>query len=136
MPLNRIVASCLALSLMAGPAFAQRPRGGFDESPPPPPNTPYQGPQGFSFQGDQLPPSHDRKYLGTQDPRYSQTVQQQQQQAAERPGGGCLRYGVVGAAGGHLAGHGVVGALAGCAVGSYVRHRDNARIRQQQPAPQ
>ena len=130
---SRFTAAVCLAALLATPALAQR--NGFDQAAPTPPNATYQGPQGFSFQGDQLPPSHDRKYLGTQDPRYSQTVQQQQQ-AAERPGGGCLRYGAVGAAGGHLAGHGVVGALAGCAVGSYVRHRDNARIRQQQPAPQ
>ena len=123
---------CLA-GLLATPALAQR--NGFDEPAPTPPNATYQGPQGFSFQGDELPPSHDRKYIGTPDPRYSQTVQQQQQEA-QRPGGGCLRYGAVGAAGGHLAGHGVLGALAGCAVGSIVRHRDNERIRAQQQAPQ
>ena len=85
MPLNRIVASCLALSLMAGPAFAQRPRGGFDESPPPPPNTPYQGPQGFSFQGDQLPSSHDRPFVGQYNDRYSGTYRQQQAQAQAAP---------------------------------------------------
>lgn len=127
-------AAALCLSVViATPALAQR--NGFDNGAPTPPNATYQGPQGFSFQGDQLPPSHDRKYLGTQDPRYSQTSQQQQE-AAQRPGGGCLRYGAVGAAGGHLAGHGVMGALAGCAVGSIVRHRDNARIREGQQAPQ
>ncbi len=125
----------LALGLAASPAFAQRGRAQnpYDDAAPPPPNTTYQGPQGFSFQGDELPPSYDRKFVGRPDSRYSQTYQQQQA-AAEKPGGGCLRYGAAGALGGHLAGHGVAGALAGCAVGSYVKHRDKARIRAEQNA--
>ena len=36
--------------------------------------------------------------------------------------GGCLKYGAVGAVGGHLAHHGVAGAVGGCAVGMYKRH--------------
>ena len=36
--------------------------------------------------------------------------------------GGCLKYGAVGAVGGHLAHHGVLGAAGGCAVGMYKRH--------------
>ncbi len=36
--------------------------------------------------------------------------------------GGCLKYGAVGAVGGHLAHHGVLGAAGGCAVGMYRRH--------------
>ncbi len=36
--------------------------------------------------------------------------------------GGCLKYGAVGAVGGHLAHHGVLGAAGGCAVGAYKRH--------------
>ena len=36
--------------------------------------------------------------------------------------GGCLKYGAVGAVGGHVAGHGVLGAAAGCATGMYKRH--------------
>ncbi len=131
-PSRFLTVSCLAAGLVAGIAApGQAQRRGFDDQPAPvAPNTTYQGPQGFSFQGDELPPSHDRKYLGNNDPRYAQTTQQQQAEA-QKSGGGCLRYGAVGAAGGHLAGHGVMGALAGCAVGSYVKHRDNARIRAQ-----
>ena len=37
--------------------------------------------------------------------------------------GGCLKYGAVGAVGGHVAGHhAVLGAAGGCAVGMYRRH--------------
>ena len=120
--------------ISAGPALAQM-RGGFDDMPTGPGK---QGPtsQAFSFSGDELKPSYDRKYLGNQDPRYTGTLEQQKEEArqaeSQKPGGGCLRYGAVGAAGGHLAGHSVVGALAGCAVGSYVRHREKAAIRTQQ----
>lgn len=85
----------------------------------------------FSFQGDQIQPMPDQRQISPRDPRYSQTFQQQQNGEIPKPGGGCLRYGAVGAAGGHLAGHGVLGALAGCATGAYVRHRDKARIRDQ-----
>ena len=85
----------------------------------------------FSFQGDQIQPMPDQRQISQRDPRYSQTYQQPQSGEIPKPGGGCLRYGAVGAAGGHLAGHGVLGALAGCATGAYVRHRDKARIRDQ-----
>ncbi len=37
--------------------------------------------------------------------------------------GGCLKYGAVGAVGGHLAHHGVLGAAGGCVTGMVVRHR-------------
>ena len=37
--------------------------------------------------------------------------------------GGCLKYGAVGAVGGHLAHHGVLGAAGGCAVGMWKRHK-------------
>ena len=52
--------------------------------------------------------------------------------------GGCLKYGAVGAVGGHLAHHGVVGAAGGCAVGMYKRHkyrkaqREKARLYDQE----
>ena len=49
--------------------------------------------------------------------------------------GGCLKYGAVGAVGGHLAGHGVLGALGGCAAGMYRRHlyrKDQREAAQQQ----
>lgn len=85
----------------------------------------------FSFQGDQIQPMPDQRRINPNDPRYAQTYQQQQNGEIPKPGGGCLRYGAVGAAGGHLAGHGVMGALAGCATGMYVRHRDKARIQDQ-----
>jgi hypothetical protein len=85
----------------------------------------------FSFQGDQIQPMPDQRQINPRDQRYSQTYQQQQTGEIPKPGGGCLRYGAVGAAGGHLAGHGVMGALAGCATGMYVRNRDKARIQQQ-----
>lgn len=85
--------------------------------------------QGFNTD-DTLPPTHDQRYYGHYDPRYSETFRQQQAEPP-RPGGGCLRYGAVGAAGGHLAGHGVLGAVAGCAVGHFVRRRDQDRIDQQ-----
>ncbi len=56
--------------------------------------------------------------------------------------GGCLKYGAVGAVGGHLAHHGVAGAMGGCAVGMYKRHeyrkqqREAARQQEAQPQPQ
>ncbi len=101
----------------------------------------YQGPpptadQGFSFQGDQIQPMPDDRTRAKVDPRYSQTRQQQATGEIPKPGGGCLRYGAVGAAGGHLAGHGVLGALAGCVTGTVVRRRDEARIRAQQTGQQ
>ncbi len=43
--------------------------------------------------------------------------------AAHAEPGGCLKYGAVGAVGGHLAHHhAVLGAAGGCAVGMYKRH--------------
>ena len=44
--------------------------------------------------------------------------------------GGCLKYGTVGAVGGHLAHHGVLGALGGCVSGMYVRHEYRKEARQ------
>ena len=86
----------------------------------------------FTFQGDQIQPFPDQPQKGvSRDPRYSQTAQQQQTGEIPKPGGGCLKYGAVGAVGGHLAGHGVVGALAGCVTGAYMKHRDKARIAEQ-----
>jgi len=101
----------------------------------------YKGPpptadRGFSFQGDQIQPMPDDRTRTTSDPRYSQTQQQQTTGEIPKPGGGCLRYGAVGAAGGHLAGHGILGALAGCVAGTVVRRRGEARIRAQQAGQQ
>lgn len=44
--------------------------------------------------------------------------------------GGCLKYGAVGAVGGHVVHHGVLGALGGCASGMYVRHEYRKEARQ------
>ena len=44
--------------------------------------------------------------------------------------GGCLKYGAVGAVGGHVAHHGVLGAMGGCATGMYVRHKYRKEARQ------
>ncbi len=44
--------------------------------------------------------------------------------------GGCLKYGAVGAVGGHLAHHGVVGAAGGCAVGMWKRHQYRKSVRE------
>lgn len=123
----KMIAAAAALCLTAGAANAQGYR--------------YQGTaptadQGFSFQGDQIQPMPDTRSRATQDSRYSQTQQQQQTGELPKPGGGCLRYGAVGAAGGHLAGHGVLGALAGCVAGTVVKRRDEARIRAQQTGGQ
>jgi hypothetical protein len=42
---------------------------------------------------------------------------------AQAEPGGCLKYGAVGAVGGHVAGHhAVLGAAGGCALGMYKRH--------------
>ena len=55
--------------------------------------------------------------------------------------GGCLKYGAVGAVGGHLAHHGVLGAAGGCAAGMWKRHeyrkdlRDKARAYDQDRRP-
>ncbi len=114
-PLN--VAAALCLTVSAASAQGYRYQG-----------APPTADQGFSFQGDQIQPMPDSRNRVTQDPRYSQTQQQQRTGEIPKPGGGCLRYGAVGAAGGHLAGHGVLGALAGCVAGRVVRSRDQARI--------
>ena len=53
--------------------------------------------------------------------------------AAAEPGG-CLKYGAVGAVGGHLAHHGVLGAAGGCATGMIVRHRYRKQQREQAAA--
>ena len=50
--------------------------------------------------------------------------------AARAEPGGCLKYGAVGAVGGHLAHHGVLGAAGGCAVGMYKRHKYRKTQRQ------
>jgi hypothetical protein len=44
--------------------------------------------------------------------------------------GGCLKYGAVGAVGGHVAHHGVLGAAGGCATGMYVRHKYRKEAKQ------
>jgi hypothetical protein len=41
---------------------------------------------------------------------------------AQAEPGGCLKYGAMGAVGGHLVHHGVLGAAGGCAAGMYKRH--------------
>ncbi len=51
--------------------------------------------------------------------------------AAAEPGG-CLKYGAVGAVGGHVVHHGVLGAAGGCVTGMVVRH--NYRKQQRQEA--
>lgn len=44
--------------------------------------------------------------------------------------GGCLKYGAVGAVGGHIAGHhSVLGAIGGCVTGMYVRHKYRKNLR-------
>ena len=43
--------------------------------------------------------------------------------------GGCLKYGVVGAVGGHVAHYGVLGAAGGCVSGMYVRHEHRKEAR-------
>jgi hypothetical protein len=44
--------------------------------------------------------------------------------------GGCVKYGTVGAIGGHVAHHGVLGALGGCVTGMYVRHEHRKEARE------
>ncbi|MBB2174692.1 hypothetical protein HLH21_01980 [Gluconacetobacter johannae] len=44
--------------------------------------------------------------------------------------GGCLKYGAVGAVGGHLAHHGVLGAAGGCVAGMYTRHEYRKGLRE------
>ncbi len=55
---------------------------------------------------------------------------------AQAEPGGCLKYGAVGAVGGHLAGHhAVLGAAGGCAVGMYKRHEYKKHRRQEMQSP-
>jgi hypothetical protein len=55
---------------------------------------------------------------------------------AQAEPGGCLKYGAVGAVGGHLAGHhAVLGAAGGCAVGMYKRHEYKKHHRQELQSP-
>ena len=42
---------------------------------------------------------------------------------ADAEPGGCLKYGAVGAVGGHVVHHGVLGAAGGCVTGMVVRHK-------------
>jgi len=56
------------------------------------------------------------------------------QSPANAEAGGCLKYGAVGAVGGHLAGHGVVGALAGCGAGMWTRHEARKHAADEQAA--
>lgn len=45
--------------------------------------------------------------------------------------GGCLKYGAVGAVGGHVANHhAVLGAVGGCAAGMYTRHEYRKGLRE------
>lgn len=121
----------LIVLILANPALAQirtAPNPFADEAPPPTTRAAKDA-SPFSFDGDTLPPSYDRKPPGF-DERYSETYRQQQA-AAQKAGGGCLKYGAAGAVAGHFAGHTWLGALAGCATGAAVRHRDKARIEQQ-----
>jgi len=118
----KLLATAAALCLTVSAANAQGYR--YQGAPP-------TADQGFSFQGDQIQPMPDTRSRVTNYPRYSGTQQQQATGEIPKPGGGCLRYGAVGAAGGHLAGHGVLGAVAGCVTGMAVRNRDRARIDQQ-----
>lgn len=55
---------------------------------------------------------------------------------AQAEPGGCLKYGAVGAVGGHVAGHhAMLGAAGGCAVGMYKRHEYRKHKRQELQAP-
>ena len=49
--------------------------------------------------------------------------------AGQAEPGGCLKYGAVGAVGGHLAHHGVLGAAGGCAAGMWKRHEYRKDVR-------
>ena len=49
--------------------------------------------------------------------------------------GGCLKYGIAGAAAGHMVHHGVKGFFAGCAAGMYRRHLYNKQMREQKAMP-
>ena len=48
---------------------------------------------------------------------------------AQAAPGGCLKYGLAGAAAGHVVHHGVRGFAAGCAAGMYRRHLYNRQMR-------
>jgi hypothetical protein len=52
--------------------------------------------------------------------------------AARAEPGGCLKYGAVGAVGGHLMHHGVLGAAGGCAAGMYKRHEYRKHLKEMQ----
>ena len=55
---------------------------------------------------------------------------------AQAEPGGCLKYGAVGAVGGHLAHHhAVLGAAGGCAVGMYKRHEYKKHLHEQAQSP-
>lgn len=124
-----LLAAFAATCLSASVAGAQTTRSpGYNQGGAQPTTGQSSSSEPFAFQGDQIQPMPDQRRIDPRDPRYTQTYQQQQNGEIPKPGGGCLRYGAVGAAGGHLAGHGVLGAIAGCATGAYVRHRDKARI--------
>ena len=132
MPTKLYIAVCAALCLNVSGAGAQTTRSpGYNQGNAPSAAGPAASGEPFAFQGDQIRPMPDQRRIDPRDSRYTQSYQQQQSGEAPKPGGGCLRYGAVGAAGGHLAGHGVLGAIAGCATGAYVRHRDKARIADQ-----
>lgn len=49
--------------------------------------------------------------------------------------GGCLKYGIAGAAAGHMVHHGVKGFFAGCAAGMYRRHLYNKEMREHKAMP-
>ena len=120
----RSVAALLAAAFLlpAGGAFAQ-PAAGYDQS---------------QSQGYAQPQSQG--YAQPQSQGYGQPQSQGYVQSGPHPGdpgyvrpkpkGGCLKYGAVGAVGGHLAHHGVLGAIGGCATGMYVKHRSKKSIRE------
>jgi hypothetical protein len=55
---------------------------------------------------------------------------------AQAEPGGCLKYGAVGAVGGHFAGHhAVLGAAGGCALGMYKRHEYKKHLKQEMQVP-
>lgn len=56
---------------------------------------------------------------------------------AQAEPGGCVKYGAVGAVGGHVAGHhAVLGAAAGCAAGMYKRHEYRKHLKEQKSLQQ
>lgn len=55
--------------------------------------------------------------------------------ATQAKPGGCLKYGVAGAAAGHMVHHGVRGFMAGCAAGMYRRHLYNKHMREGDGVP-